>query len=879
MSNKMKNVVSSSTGQTGQAAFSAAHMEKLALEILSSLLQLMELLRNHPESLSLDVWTNALSLACLWFFLPARHTVRQAAHSTVSQIVSLLFATTSGDASSKLRQATWEDLLTLTESERRRANSTLPLLGGAFKLCKRKNPNDQHKTSSSSGSTTAVPPSPEFALELMTQIWKEKCSGSNQFDPSDHLILKSMGVTMNLLKQQQQQPLATTQAATTTRSSTPSPPQPPVEKSLRVVQWTLTLFQSNAATYRTECRELFGQLIQPITAATDACRKHHDFEDGYTFDAPTTEHLAGGDHVDEHGDSSASVGSGSSKDPQQRSRLRRPNAAAPSWSSVVFPVATLWKAGFVLEAVYHIFDKDSDELAVLLEDHKIVQCLAEALSDFATIGTSCRDHILQVVDFCQTQNPSSIKPTVFRKAEQLLASGTGFADDDGGGGTSTKNLDQKQLRLSNQIVGEAIWLSLQGMLRIGECTKCADTESERKSLLREVFSPSLAVLQHFLKRFSGSEELVRLSLMGYSVLADTCLPMEGCSVERRVLLTSLSKLSLPSWGKHDSTCQLQDHHIRILLCLLRIVHRHHDSIEAEWEIILWTLEELSVLDIASPLLSDEAYHASLAVSAAYERFAGFSTCFSDESLTQMTEALTDICVSTMAKRDVVGDADTVLPERATMSTGLDRSTSDEHAETISGKIMSIGVRALGYGTSDSNDSDFESDLPRFERTKKAYYQDYMQSFVNRIASSSNSARMNSVGRLPFALMLLSDVAMSNAFRSKECGDTIASQFSRLAATSPVTRPFVMDMMTMLLLSRLSSGKNMVLAFEGRGRIVFDDPMHSQLLAVEPAETADSPTTNRDFSQAEVLGPLCETIHECGKGGCGKVVPRGSDNDY
>ena len=30
------------------------------------------------------------------------------------------------------------------------------------------------------------------------------------------------------------------------------------------------------------------------------------------------------------------------------------------------------------------------------------------------------------------------------------------------------------------------------------------------------------------------------------------------------------------------------------------------------------------------------------------------------------------------------------------------------------------------------------------------------------------------------------------------------------------------MMTMLLLSRLSVGKNMALAFEGRGKIVFDD---------------------------------------------------------
>ena len=114
----LKNAVSSSTGQTGnQHTFSPAHAEKLALEILSSLLQLMELLRHHPETLSnnVELWTNAVALACGWLFLPNRqHTVRQAAHSTVSQIISLLFVGVNN--SNKLVAATWDDLLVLTES-------------------------------------------------------------------------------------------------------------------------------------------------------------------------------------------------------------------------------------------------------------------------------------------------------------------------------------------------------------------------------------------------------------------------------------------------------------------------------------------------------------------------------------------------------------------------------------------------------------------------------------------------------------------------------------------------------------------------------------------------------------------------------------------
>lgn len=804
----IKNAVSSSTGQTGQAAQSSHHMEKLALEILSSLLQLMELLRNYPSSLtSTELWTSATALACLWFYLPPRHTVQQAAHSTVSQLISLLYQTTENH---KLSQSTWEDLLALTESERTKRTVTLQ---GAFKLCKRK---------ADGSSTAALPPSPEFALELMTQVWKEHTAGRNAFDPADTLLVKSMGVTMTLLQKL---------------------PKISVEKSLRVVQWTLALFQSHANTFPNECRELFLQLVKQIPAATDACRKHHDFEDGYVYSAQQ-----------QQSDAFSSL-----KD-DSTNGVRK--SAAESLIAV-FPLTALWKAGFVLEATYHILDKDSNELSVLFDDGRTVQSLAEALSDFATIGTSCRDHILQVVDFCGMQNPSSLKPTVFRKAEQGIAAGAKFSDP--AVVSSSKGSDKNKAPI--QILGEGIWLSLQGILRIGDCLQqCAASEVERKILFDDIFPPSLSVLQHFLKRFVGSEELVRLALEGYSTLADTCLPIKECSVERKVLLTSLSKLSLPSWGKHDTSCQLQDHHVRSLLCLLRIVHLHFDSIASEWEIVLWTLEELSVLDIASPLLTDEAYYVSLAISAVYQRFASFSTCFSEESLTHMTAALSEICQATMSKRDVVGDSETVLPER-TNNADLTEKASPDERETISGKIMSIGVRAI-YGSA-ASDSDKHDEISRVERTKNAYYEDYRNDFISRLTTSKYSLRTNSIGRIPFALVLFSDIAMTNMFRSKECGLTISTQFSRLAAASPIIRPLVMDIITMLMLSQLSSEQDLPQLFKGPGKIVFEDPMQSQLLAVEPADSA-IPGVQRHLSQAEVLAPLCESIQNAEKADVAKA---------
>ena len=67
-----RNAVSSSNGGVGSGTnLSAKHMESLALEILSSLVQLMELLRNHHPFIlqqSIYIWTNATALACLFGF-------------------------------------------------------------------------------------------------------------------------------------------------------------------------------------------------------------------------------------------------------------------------------------------------------------------------------------------------------------------------------------------------------------------------------------------------------------------------------------------------------------------------------------------------------------------------------------------------------------------------------------------------------------------------------------------------------------------------------------------------------------------------------------------------------------------------------------------
>ena len=490
----VKNAVSSSSGQTGQGSLSSTAMDKVALEILSCLLQLVERLKGYPDSLTPELWSNAMSLVCLWLYnTPNRHKVQQAAQSTTIQILELLYQVNSNSsmaAMHKLTSNTWQDLLTLATSSAKTLSLT-----GAFSLCRR-----------APGTAVAHPPSPEFALELMTQVWKD-----GKFRPNDALFIKTFSLTMALLEQ-------------VSKLS--------VERTLRALQWSSILFQRESALFPNECREIFTRIIKPIVSATDACRSHHDFEDGYVYTAKEAS-------LEEN-----------SEIPSSDRGLKRRNENLACF----FPRAVLWKASFSLDVLYVALDMESEASCVLFDDPRLIAQIAEALSHFATIGASCRDHMLQIVDFCQFQLVSNQKPTSMRRAEIAILSGDSAI---------FSTVPQKSSEKSNgnhpSVLGESIYFSLQSMLRIAYCLR---DMKNCVNLLEDSFAPFLAILQHFMKRFSGSSSLVSMALDGYTFLSDVCLPLENNLMQRKALLTSVSKLSLPSWGKHDPATRVS--HTRTL---------------------------------------------------------------------------------------------------------------------------------------------------------------------------------------------------------------------------------------------------------------------------------------------------------------------------
>ena len=749
-----KTAVSSSHGQAGSGHLNSKDLEKLALDILSCLLQLLEL-RDLP--VSNEQWVQSITLCCL-LYLPSRQTVRQAAHSTLPQVLALLVI---DENAKELALATWEDLLTCTiglptavasswSSSSSKKNPAV--LRGAFSHCR------------AGEKGAAQPPSPSLSLDLMTTLLKEAPFVFSQVGQ------KTLGAVVQVLQRQ---------SSNVTTS--------PVEY-LRILQFVLVVLQTQAKDWPTECRELVLRLIQPIPEASEALRKQPDFEDGYIY--------------------------------KVHDKTLSPSTATMDTLKGL-PPTLLWKAALSMDTLKMIVQDEF--LRPTWMHSQVLVRLLESTSDFCTIGASCEDHMNLVVLAC-------------RKKEHSLAYAAECLN-------SIEHWNRGKTKEDTYVLGDVVWTGLNAMLKI--------IENLDGAIVDQAFAPSLAVLQHYLKRFPASGTIVKRALEGYFSLAKVSLEFP---LIRRALLTSLCKLSLPQWGTHDPMCLLRDHNIAALICLLNMVHRFYDSIGPEWSIVLQTFQELSVLPISSPHLSDSAYVGALSISAVYSRFASFSTCLSDQSLTYFVEGLREVSqfeqTPNVINSPVGGNELLMVPSKS-----LDGATKDER-DTIGKTLMSMGVRAIYGAGSPENGNGQHDDVPLAERTKNTYSHDYQSEFARRVAGSKHPMRVNQV---PFTFSLLVDVAMTNAFRSSTSGAPIYRSLCGLAADVPSVRYFSMDAVAMLVISHLASDDDFPTVFDGPGEIMYSDPRQNQYLAVEAVKFEKQ--ENVPVSQEALLAPLCDCIRD------------------
>lgn len=486
-------------------------------------------------------------------------------------------------------------------------------------------------------------------------------------------------------------------------------------------------------------------------------------------------------------------------------------------------------------------------------------------------------------------------------------------------GDSSSTFDPKVM--TNCDIGDTIWLgfhcilsltkSLYGLYAsntIGTSTTSSSNNDyihQIKSLVDGAFAPSLALLQHFLKRFPGSPNICKKTLSGYIYLANVALPLnKPDELQRKAILTSLCKLSLPQWGKKDTCSQLLDHHVQSLSSIFLIMHTNHNYILGDWHIVLWTLEFLSTISLSSSKLSAECQKMAMLMSMCFLRVSSFTTCLSNASLENFVDVLIEISSSSCERKSDVpqnaNSSNVVGQSKNNNNNNDDDETNDSTdpnlRESFGGKLMSFAGRALsaGLGTntvpmgaSSSSSSDIDAgttdmaDSTTAQRTRpsKSFSDDFCEAAFSRLVAAQSTTRKEVFFSLPFGLVALTDIALMNSFRFDVFGKSVIAHLCDLSATalSSSVRSFAMDMLACLITSQLSRQEGDAPSKTGLTRIISNPASVEEYLLVEPlnsmreknnmrteeavrvaaAQSMDSGTAA--FSQSDLLNPLCETI--------------------
>lgn len=437
---------------------------------------------------------------------------------------------------------------------------------------------------------------------------------------------------------------------------------------------------------------------------------------------------------------------------------------------------------------------------------------------------------------------------------------------------------------SRDLVGDAVWVAYKCILLVSESLETMSEQGLNGSredtllLVDGSFSPSLAAFQHFMKRLPGSTIIVSHTVAGYVNLGNALIPCvrSAESIQRRALLTSLCKLSIPSWGKSNNTSPMQEHHIACLDALFGIIHQHCDALWNDWYIVLYTLEYLSSCSVSSAALSDSWLKKSALISSCFSRLSPFTTCLSDDSLEFFVDALVDVSSARVAKSSrpklPSGEDGASFSSRddATTRAVEDSDPKQKESSGMTGRLFSLAGRAFG-GASDPDlkgeRNSFDASMARV-RISKTYAEDFRSTVYSRLAATKPTTRKDVLHDLPFSLIALTDVALCNSFRYGTYGPAVASHLREVAlssASSGEIRLYAVDTLTNIITAQLSNvssnAHHQGSRDNGPHSLRVDATSLEDYLCVEdvPVDDASGTDNGKELPQAELLAPLCDTV--------------------
>lgn len=301
-------------------------------------------------------------------------------------------------------------------------------------------------------------------------------------------------------------------------------------------------------------------------------------------------------------------------------------------------------------------------------------------------------------------------------------------------------------------IGDAIWISFQTLFTISKTlsstitTSTATTTSllstskrtvdiikNHNTLLiqKAIFTPSLTLYMHTLRRFPGQKSIVPMALSGFLALANTSLSngitnstdkaIEQQRIsERNALISSLCKIATDSTTSSSSS-SLRDYQIESLSCLFYIIHIHFNAItsKSDWNSVIYTLHQLSSLSLGNNYyLSKDMYPTSMALSIAMTRLSNFSKCFNNQCFICFLEACMELSFALFRKNNNTSSAMNSNDNNVNSLSANDdednhfgSGSSMSASTTLGNKIFSLAGRAFGGVSSTITDNADDPSTP------------------------------------------------------------------------------------------------------------------------------------------------------------------------
>lgn len=629
-----------------------------------------------------------------------------------------------------------------------------------------------------------------------------------------------------------------------------------------------------------ECHVLLVSLVKFIKAVTEVYKDSYDFEDGSMY--------SNEEEVRQEKDMTTHMQSS-----RQRKRLRLGFAAS----------LLMWRAAISIEFFFNLVSEHFNTLMAItftsFKEHNANDCLlaimAEAVSDFAIVASSNNVGISQVVYAVRQKHENinidpgllikDIKPTICARARAATNSFDEWNSVEYFWRGSLDNHDERRGdRLSSEQtllpvcdVGEAVWISFHFILSLWshlhplKAFNDSKDQERMKSLIDKSFASSMAIFQHFLKRFPGSKMVMNQALRGYTFLANSTFSLEtsssGRNLQRRTILTSLCNLSLPPFADSEIVLNIDAGHLRTLSTLLGIIHSNYDEVGKDWDIILCAFEHLSLVSTLPKGSSKEERSIFDSIAACFCRIATFTTCFRLESIIFFIDALVSMSNSPFRIKQSKEATATRDETKDQSGSPYDKDVSDK--DFFGGKmLLSFAGRSLnGLGArEDTREGDGEGlsqVLP-----SKLFIDDYCDALYCKLVSTKPSTPKDNFRSIPLPLLLLADLSIENSFRFMIIGEKVMSHLCDLAIGSqPLNaRLFSMDILSNLITKQLhfqseagEASRSQNYIYEGATDIEDYFKVNLTSRSKEIQNVDESDTTEGKISQGILLSPLCRSF--------------------